>query len=809
LSRISLREYLTFTDVKAPFNRVIRFSLKAMPHWEPAASIDLAQHIFYHRLPRGGNDRQALYDFVARLHVPMLDRSRPLWALHVIDGLDGGRFALYQKVHHAYADGVTMARWTAQGLAATPDQLELTPVWSQRHSGHGERRKQASQELMQSLWKEVGGTTMRVLGVGRLAAMLLLESVRLTKNAIALPFVSTARTPLTGQVTPGRQFTTAAVAMERVDAIRARTRSTLNHVALTCLDGALRRYLQDQGVDLKRPITIQMPVNLRREGEKTAGNKIGIIQVELSPPTDDPYVRLRNIGFSLRNVRTMIDSVAPEGIESYTVITGLVAQLAELLRLSNTLPPMGNTLVSNVPGPKEHLYLKGARMEEMHPISTLPPAPPRAAIRLGGRPACARAVPHRTAVTRSKRRRCSVHDSSTICSTKRAGSARSCSSSHDSAPWRRRLRRLSCIRARNSAARAGSMRYSMVTTTRRGLRRRRQAGALKARCEGLRSSSMWRSGQALHQGHGHHARQRRPAPGSGAPTDRGHLAPHGSAQRGGAHDGHLVHRHAARAHPVGQAIWADTLSVLAGGDPGHARQHHGRHGHHRHWANGHHRHGGACSSVPRSTSASRAMAWRRRGSEHGGNDGARAHGRQQQREGAGAAALSPAPPAAAAPSARWNAGRTGDAPQHALQVGDWRTNCRPTRIALRRLSRPSGWAHVLALPAHDDDRRPTDSTAFSTNTQALPALAMMAPATSGPMMREAFIDTPLSASAAGSCGRGTSSGTMAANTGQRMARPMPLAKVSASSSGGVITPAKDGHASTSATTATQNCVKMK
>jgi hypothetical protein len=51
------------------------------------------------------------------------------------------------------------------GLADTPDDLALTPVWSQRHSGHGERRKQASQELMQTLWKEVGGTTMRVLGV--------------------------------------------------------------------------------------------------------------------------------------------------------------------------------------------------------------------------------------------------------------------------------------------------------------------------------------------------------------------------------------------------------------------------------------------------------------------------------------------------------------------------------------------------------------------------------------------------------------------------------------------------------------------
>jgi len=162
--------------------------------------------------------------------------------------------------------------------------------------------------------------------------------------------------------------------MARVQHVRAVTRSTLNHVALTCLDGALHRYLNEQGVVLKQPITIQMPVNLRQAGDHAAGNKIGIILVELSAPTDDAYVRLRNIGFSLRNVRVMVDGVVPSAIESYTLMTGITAQIAEMLNLSRKLPPMGNTLVSNVPGPKEHLYLMGARMEEMHPISTLPPS---------------------------------------------------------------------------------------------------------------------------------------------------------------------------------------------------------------------------------------------------------------------------------------------------------------------------------------------------------------------------------------------------------------------------------------------------
>lgn len=367
------RELLTFTDVEPPFNSVIHFSLTGLPAWQEARSVDLDQHVVYHKMTRGKNGREELYRLVSDLHQPRLDRSRPLWELHVIDGLSASRFALYLKMHHACADGVTMVRWTTESLSHAADDLELRPIWSIRRGARERTAKRLQEKMATSLLGSLAGAGQLALGVARLAAMLLLESVKLTKNAISLPFVADGNTPLTGQVTAGRQFASACVAMARVSGIRSRTRSTLNHVALTCLDGAMHRYLRDEGVNLLRPITIQMPVNLRKEGEHGGGNKIGFVQVELSQPTDDPYIRLRNIGFSLRNVRTMIDSVEPEVIESYTVVTSLIGLLAEKLNLSNRLPPTGNTLVSNVPGPGEYLYIKGARMEELHPISTLPP----------------------------------------------------------------------------------------------------------------------------------------------------------------------------------------------------------------------------------------------------------------------------------------------------------------------------------------------------------------------------------------------------------------------------------------------------
>lgn len=368
-------ELLTHDAVQAPFNRLIRFvSPTLMPDWVTAESVDLNQHLFFHSLKSGKNQREHLYALVAKLHEPVLDRSRPLWEVHVIDKLWDGQFAIYYKMHHAIADGITMTRWGVDSLASAPDDLELRPVWSVNHARRkGGGRAKLNQRLVASAWKAITANSKRAVGIGRLGAMLALEAVKLTKNAIALPFMASGKTPFTGTATPGRQLATAAISMDRIAKVRKQNRATLNHVALTCLDGAMHRYLKDEGITLDRPITIQMPVSLRREGQNEAGNKIGIILVDLSPPTDDAYVRLRNVGYSLRNVRTMIDSVAPEAIETYTILTGVLGQLADMFKLADVVTPLGNATVSNVPGPAERLYLKGAELREMHPVSTLPP----------------------------------------------------------------------------------------------------------------------------------------------------------------------------------------------------------------------------------------------------------------------------------------------------------------------------------------------------------------------------------------------------------------------------------------------------
>jgi len=369
-----VEELKTFDEVNEPFNLVIDLIGLKGPHWKHCDNFSIDDHVFYHR-PEKAVAWEAVKEFVTGLHEPLMDRSRPLWEFHLVDRIKGGKFAIYVKLHHAYADGMTMTSWLNKSLSDSPEVMSLTPIWtmSPPHTQPNEEATSTLAKTIGSLTRKAWGQALTTGGIAKLSAQQLLELAGMTRNAVSLPFSAQKGTPMTGSISPGRTLGTSWVSMTKIKRICKATRSTLNHVALTCIDGALHRYMGEQGIVLDHPITIQMPVNLRKEGDKKAGNKLGVVLVKLAEPTDDRFVRLREIGFTLRNVRSQIDGVPGSSVEQYTVLSALFGELIDKAGLSDVMPANGHTLVSNVPGSKTALYLKGAKLEQMYPISILVP----------------------------------------------------------------------------------------------------------------------------------------------------------------------------------------------------------------------------------------------------------------------------------------------------------------------------------------------------------------------------------------------------------------------------------------------------
>ncbi len=368
------QEYAEFDSPGAPFNQVIDFRALGGPRWRTSDAFSIDDHLFYHRPEKMLSERD-LFAYCSELHEPLMDRDKPMWEFHVIDRVSGGRFAIYNKMHHAYADGVTMSRWGINAMSDSAKARTLKALWKQpaKAAAQADEASEAREQLFDRVVRGTRQWQQIIRGVTKLTTQLALEQFGLTKNAVALPFKASGETPLTGEVTAGRQFATAHVPMKQVNKLRKLTRCTLNHVALTCIDGALRRYLMDHLIELDRPLSIQMPVNLRDENNDVSGNMIGIVLVDLAPSDADPYARLREIGFTLRNVRNQIDGVPSIAVAQYTAVLAVLIELMQLFKLHKLLPAIADTLVSNVPGPSKPMYIKGAKLEQMVPISTLPP----------------------------------------------------------------------------------------------------------------------------------------------------------------------------------------------------------------------------------------------------------------------------------------------------------------------------------------------------------------------------------------------------------------------------------------------------
>jgi diacylglycerol O-acyltransferase len=349
----------------------------ANPVWVDDEDIDIDYHVRHVILPRPGTKDQ-LEKYVARLHSSLLDRSRPLWEIYVIEGLNTGQMAIYSKMHHAAIDGqagvaVAKALLSDTAVPAPIKPPRPRPRTNQYQLGVAELAMAAVGNAMTQYVKLF--KSLPVVGKA-IASVLYPVSETDGKRHLSLPegFQLGPKTPLNVAITNQRSFAARTLSLSEVKAMAKRSGTSLNDIVLAICAGALRRYLADYDCVPTKPLVAGVPVSLREAGNTDPNNQVSMMLVSLATTTKDPIERLMAIRASSnvgKKLQGNVKGAMPTDFPSLGVpwlMTGLVS-LYGRSRLANRLPPIANVAISNVPGPQFPLYFAGAKLAGFFPVS--------------------------------------------------------------------------------------------------------------------------------------------------------------------------------------------------------------------------------------------------------------------------------------------------------------------------------------------------------------------------------------------------------------------------------------------------------
>lgn len=334
--------------------------------WTVDDEIDIQYHVRHSAVPYPGRIRELL-QMTSRWHGSLLDRHRPLWEMHVVEGLEDGRVAVYTKVHHAAADGVSALRLLQKGLVTDPAKMDCPSPLAARLGGGGLVESSTSLDVPRLLRS---GASVATQALGLAPATLKFARKALDKE---MPLPLAPKTMLNGKVGGARRFAAQSWEIERIHGVAKASGTTINDVVLAMCSGALRRYLIEHNALPDKSLTAMVPVSLTLrsdpDGQKDAGNSVGVIVVSLATDVDDGPTRLEEIHYSVNQSKGMLSELTPLQIlamsaaQMFPLALGPVPGWVDLTR-----PPF-NVIISNVPGPTEHLYWNGARLDGIYPAS--------------------------------------------------------------------------------------------------------------------------------------------------------------------------------------------------------------------------------------------------------------------------------------------------------------------------------------------------------------------------------------------------------------------------------------------------------
>jgi diacylglycerol O-acyltransferase / wax synthase len=367
--------------IRGRLNQVPRFRQRIVvppleagrPLWADDVNFNLTYHIRHTGLPEPGGEDE-LRQLAARVFSQQLDRSKPLWELWLVQGLERDRFAILTKTHHAMVDGVS-----GVDIGTVLFDLEPVPKPSEHVDDWKPRPEPSTSTLVTRAATDLAAaplklaeraveavrnpeTTARRVAEG-------LEGVGEVVGAFADPAPDV---PLNQEIGPHRRFVWARSELATFKRIKDGLGGTVNDVVLAVVTGALREWLHGRGVRTEGlELRALVPVSIRTEDERgNLGNKIAVMRGPLPVYVEDPVRRLRVVTEAMEGLKRSKQALGAEVISRFNDFAPptLLAQASRV----NFSTRLFNLIVTNVPGPQLPLYVLGREMEEIFPVAFLP-----------------------------------------------------------------------------------------------------------------------------------------------------------------------------------------------------------------------------------------------------------------------------------------------------------------------------------------------------------------------------------------------------------------------------------------------------
>jgi diacylglycerol O-acyltransferase / wax synthase len=364
--------------------------------WIEDPSFDLDFHLRRSRLPAPGGPRE-LASFVAEVASRPLEATKPLWEIHLVEGLESGHFAVVPKIHHAVIDGVSGAELMSAFFEQTPGTRPDSSTDRSEVQGHLPSEPELFGWGLASLIghpeKAVGAVT-QTIGT---AHQLMRHNRRLREEDGLLPPPApfkAPRTSLNGAISAHRRFAFLNLPLRDLQIVKRSFAGKVNDVLLAGVAGALRRLLAERGERLNDSLVAMVPVHLRKDpvpvrreplsvqndtDDGSGGmlpNKLSAMLVSLATSISDPLERLRIIAEGTRIAKDQAGLVSEDLFGgwaqlAFPALSSRVARLAANLRLFDHLPPLFNVVVSNIHGPDTPLSLAGSRLVGIYPAGPI------------------------------------------------------------------------------------------------------------------------------------------------------------------------------------------------------------------------------------------------------------------------------------------------------------------------------------------------------------------------------------------------------------------------------------------------------